>query len=98
MQPMEPIVPDDKETIIAGLKNDGRRECRLAKDLFGLEEMPDIFIVATPAIDSMGKRKHDRFDAYLRNTGERICSATRQPLPSRHRMTRLKPDPEAQKT
>ena len=42
--------------------------------------MPDIFIVVTPAFNSNGKRRHDRYDAHLRDTGELICSATRQPL------------------
>jgi hypothetical protein len=42
--------------------------------------MSNIFIVVTPALDQAGKRKHDRFDANLRDTGELICEATRQPL------------------
>jgi hypothetical protein len=42
--------------------------------------MADIFIVVTPSFDRTGKRRHDRFDAYLRDTGEVICTATRQPL------------------
>jgi hypothetical protein len=42
--------------------------------------MSDIFIVVTPASNSNGKRRHDRHDAHLRDTGELICSATRQPL------------------
>jgi hypothetical protein len=42
--------------------------------------MSDIFIIVTPAFDRTGNRKHERFDAYLRNTGELICTATRQPL------------------
>ena len=42
--------------------------------------MPDIFIVVTPAFNSNGKRRHDRYDAHLRDTGELISSATRQPL------------------
>ena len=42
--------------------------------------MSDIFIVVTPAFDRTGKHKHERFDAYLRDTGELICTETRQPL------------------
>jgi hypothetical protein len=42
--------------------------------------MSDIFIVTTPAFGRTGKRKHERFDTYLRDTGELICIATRQPL------------------
>jgi hypothetical protein len=32
--------------------------------------MPDIFIVVPPAFDCRGKRKHDRFDAHIRDTDE----------------------------
>jgi hypothetical protein len=42
--------------------------------------MSDIFIVVATAFDPRGKRQHDRFDAHLRDTGELICSTTRQPL------------------
>ncbi|MCK1542042.1 hypothetical protein IVB12_08675 [Bradyrhizobium sp. 179] len=42
--------------------------------------MPDITIIVKPAFDRRGRRQHDRFDAYLRETGELICRATRQPL------------------
>jgi hypothetical protein len=42
--------------------------------------MSDIYIVVTPAFIRTGKRKHEQFDAYLRDTGELICTATRQPL------------------
>jgi hypothetical protein len=42
--------------------------------------MPYIHIVVAPAFHRTGKRKHERFDAYLRDTGELICTATRQPL------------------
>lgn len=41
--------------------------------------MSDIIIVIAPAFRD-GKRLHDRFDAHLRETGELICCATRQPL------------------
>jgi hypothetical protein len=42
--------------------------------------MPNITIVVKPAFDSRGRRQHDRFDGHLRDTGELICHATRQPL------------------
>jgi hypothetical protein len=42
--------------------------------------MPNITIVVKPAFDSGGRRQHDRFDAYLGETGEVICTAARQPL------------------
>jgi hypothetical protein len=42
--------------------------------------MPHIYIVVTPAFSRTGKRKHEQFAAYLRDTGELICTATRQPL------------------
>ena len=42
--------------------------------------MSDIIIVVKPAFDRTSKRKHERFDAYLHDTGQLICSATRQPL------------------
>lgn len=48
--------------------------------------MPDINIIVGPAFDSRGRRQHDRFDAHLRNTGELICRATRQPLLDTSRM------------
>lgn len=36
-------------------------------------------IVVSPAFRD-GKRKHDHFDAFISDTGELICSVTRQPL------------------
>jgi hypothetical protein len=42
--------------------------------------MPDIYIVVTSAFSRTGKRKHEQFAAYLRDTGELICTATCQPL------------------
>jgi hypothetical protein len=39
-----------------------------------------IAIVVKPAFNDRGRRHHDRFDAYLDDTGELICRATRQPL------------------
>jgi hypothetical protein len=40
----------------------------------------NITIIVKPAFDHRGRRHHDRFDACLRDTGELICRATRQPL------------------
>src|SRR6266550_4563748 len=40
--------------------------------------MSDIIIVVKPACRN-GRRLHDRVDAYLCDTGELICKATRQP-------------------
>jgi hypothetical protein len=40
----------------------------------------DITIVIKPALDVLGRRHHDRFEARIRDRGEAICPATRQPL------------------
>jgi hypothetical protein len=37
-------------------------------------------IVVSPSFDQRGKRRHDRFDARLKDDTEVICAATRQPL------------------
>jgi hypothetical protein len=42
--------------------------------------IPGITIVIKPAFNDRGRRHHDRFDAHLRNTGELVCRATRQPV------------------
>jgi hypothetical protein len=42
--------------------------------------IPCITIVVKPAFNDRGRRHHDRFDAHLRDTGELVCPATRQPL------------------
>jgi hypothetical protein len=40
----------------------------------------EIIIVISPSFDRRGKRRHDRFDARLKDDAEVICAATRQPL------------------
>jgi hypothetical protein len=47
--------------------------------------MANIVIVTSPAFKA-GKRQHERFDVHLRDTGEVICSRTRQPLPDSARV------------
>jgi hypothetical protein len=42
--------------------------------------MAEILIVISPSFDRRGKRRHDRFDARLKDDAEVICGATRQPL------------------
>jgi hypothetical protein len=42
--------------------------------------MTKITIVVSPAFDRRGKRRHDRFDARLKDSDEIICETTRQPL------------------
>jgi hypothetical protein len=37
-------------------------------------------VIISPSFDHRGKRRHDRFDARLKDTDEVICMATRQPL------------------
>jgi hypothetical protein len=48
--------------------------------------MPALTIVVNPAFNDRGRRHHDRFDAHLREAGELICRATRQPLIDSARM------------
>jgi hypothetical protein len=45
-----------------------------------LDSGDDIIIIVKPAFNHCGRRQHDRFDAHLRDTGELVCGATRQPL------------------
>jgi hypothetical protein len=42
--------------------------------------MAEITIVVSLSFDRRGKRRHDRFDARLKDDAEVICAATRQPL------------------
>lgn len=42
--------------------------------------MTETIIVVSPSFDRRGKRRHDRFDALLKDDAEVICGATRQPL------------------
>ena len=42
--------------------------------------MTEIVIVVSPAFDERGKRRHGRFDVHLKDSGELILVATRQPL------------------
>ena len=42
--------------------------------------MTKITILVSPAFDRRGKRRHDRFDARLKDGGDVVCEATRQPL------------------
>jgi hypothetical protein len=42
--------------------------------------MTELAIVVSPAFDRRGRRRHDRFDAVLKDSAERIIEATRQPL------------------
>jgi hypothetical protein len=42
--------------------------------------MTEITILVSPAFDRRGKRRHDRFDARLKDGGDVVCEATRQPL------------------
>ena len=42
--------------------------------------MTEITIIATPAFDRRGKRRHGRFDVRLQGCDEIICEATQQPL------------------
>jgi hypothetical protein len=42
--------------------------------------MTEITILVSPAFDRRGKRRHDRFDARLKDGDDVVCEATRQPL------------------
>lgn len=42
--------------------------------------MTEVVIIVSPSLDDRGKRRHDRFDARVRDTDEVICRATRQPV------------------
>ena len=42
--------------------------------------MKELIIAVSPAFDRRGKRRHERFDARLKDSDELICEATRQPL------------------
>jgi hypothetical protein len=42
--------------------------------------MTEITILVSQAFDRRGKRRHDRFDARLKDGGDVVCEATRQPL------------------
>lgn len=41
---------------------------------------PDVIILISLAFNDRSQRLHDRFDAHIRDTGELLCRATRQPL------------------
>lgn len=42
--------------------------------------MAEALIVISPSFDRNGNRRHDRFDARLKDDAEVICEGTRQPL------------------
>jgi hypothetical protein len=42
--------------------------------------MTEHIIAVSPSFDRLGKRRHERFDARLKDSDELICEATRQPL------------------
>ncbi|UPT96130.1 hypothetical protein J4G48_0045055 [Bradyrhizobium barranii subsp. apii] len=42
--------------------------------------MTEVVIIVSPSFDHRGKRRHDRFDARVKDTDEVICRATRQPV------------------
>ena len=42
--------------------------------------MTELIIIASPAFDRRGKRRHARFNVRLQGVDEVICEATQQPL------------------
>src|SRR5262245_37875583 len=58
--------------------------CENSSIRFPLRHEPTAMLAATiivkPAFNMRGRRHHDRFDAHLRDTGQLLFRATRQPL------------------